>query len=70
MIFNARTSFRVFPEKWDETSDEDIVRMYRAFRGWLTMNEENMTITGSEKAWSMLRKWEEYLDKRGLSYES
>lgn len=66
MIFQGLSTFRVNPDKWDEISDGDILRMYETFKDWLTMNEENMTISEAEKAWAMYDRWTDHLKWRGL----
>ena len=66
MVYTGKSRFRVCPDKWDEIEDSDIVRMYQAFRDWIAENEEHMTIPEAEEVWEMCRKWEDYLEKRGL----
>ena len=68
MVFGTKSTFRVFPEKWDEICDRDIVSMYRSFREWLFLNEESMTVSEADKAWKMVSRWEGYLKRRGLAF--
>ncbi|MBQ6632276.1 MAG: hypothetical protein IJH55_09345 [Romboutsia sp.] len=64
--FKASTEFRVVPEQWDNIDDKSIIRMFKAFKDWVLMNEEYMTSSMSSKAWKMYNKWNKYLMDRNL----
>ena len=64
--FKASTEFRVVPEQWDNIDDKSIVRMFKAFKNWMLMNEEYMTSSMSDRAHKMYRKWNNYLINRNL----